>query len=66
MLPTKFGGDFRITIYENDVDDILHIALVKGEITPEDEVLVRVHSECATGDIFGLFAVTAATSSREP
>jgi len=53
LLPTKFGGDFRITIYENDVDDILHIALVKGEITPEDEVLVRVHSECATGDIFG-------------
>ncbi|MGV8081938.1 MAG: bifunctional 3,4-dihydroxy-2-butanone-4-phosphate synthase/GTP cyclohydrolase II [Syntrophales bacterium] len=53
MLPTKFGGDFRITVYENDVDDILHIALVKGEIGPDDEVLVRVHSECATGDIFG-------------
>ncbi|PKN33936.1 MAG: bifunctional 3,4-dihydroxy-2-butanone-4-phosphate synthase/GTP cyclohydrolase II [Deltaproteobacteria bacterium HGW-Deltaproteobacteria-19] len=53
LLPTKFGGDFRITVYENDVDDILHIALVKGEIGPEDEVLVRVHSECATGDIFG-------------
>lgn len=53
MLPTKFGGDFRITVYENDVDDILHIALVKGEISPDDEVLVRVHSECATGDIFG-------------
>ncbi len=35
------------------MDDILHIALVKGDIKPEDDVLVRVHSECATGDIFG-------------
>ncbi len=66
LLPTKFGGDFRITVYENDVDDILHIALVKGEIGPEDEVLVRVHSECATGDIFGSSAATAAISSRRP
>jgi 3,4-dihydroxy 2-butanone 4-phosphate synthase/GTP cyclohydrolase II len=39
--------------YENDVDDLLHIALVKGEIDPEKPVLVRVHSECMTGDIFG-------------
>jgi len=47
-----YGGDFKIVIYENDVDDMQHIALVKGDIHKEDEVLVRVHSECCTGDIF--------------
>jgi 3,4-dihydroxy 2-butanone 4-phosphate synthase / GTP cyclohydrolase II len=53
MVPTKYGGTFKIIVYENDVDDILHVALVKGEINPEEEVLVRVHSECLTGDVFG-------------
>ncbi len=52
-LPTKYGGDFRIIVYENDVDDMKHIALLKGDIQTEDEVLVRVHSECVTGDLFG-------------
>ncbi len=52
-LPTKYGGTFKIIVYENDVDDMKHIALVKGDIQPEDEVLVRVHSECVTGDLFG-------------
>ncbi|MEA2014919.1 MAG: GTP cyclohydrolase II, partial [Thermodesulfobacteriota bacterium] len=52
-LPTKYGGEFKIIIYENDVDEMKHIALVKGDIQPEDEVLVRVHSECVTGDLFG-------------
>jgi len=52
-IPTSFGGDFKIIVYENDADDWQHIALVKGEITEEDEVLVRVHSECLTGDLFG-------------
>ncbi len=52
-LPSRFGGTFKIIVYENDVDDMKHIALVKGDIGPEDEVLVRVHSECVTGDIFG-------------
>ncbi|MDO9514848.1 MAG: bifunctional 3,4-dihydroxy-2-butanone-4-phosphate synthase/GTP cyclohydrolase II [Syntrophales bacterium] len=52
-LPTKYGGEFQIIVYENDVDDMKHIALVKGDIQPEDEVLVRVHSECVTGDLFG-------------
>jgi len=53
MLPTGYGGEFKIIVYENDVDDMKHIALVKGDIQPEDEVLVRVHSECVTGDLFG-------------
>jgi 3,4-dihydroxy 2-butanone 4-phosphate synthase/GTP cyclohydrolase II len=52
-IPTRYGGDFRLIVYENDVDDVKHVALIKGEITSEDEVLVRVHSECLTGDVFG-------------
>ena len=51
-IPTCYGGDFNIIVYENDVDQMQHIALVKGEINKGDEVLVRVHSECLTGDIF--------------
>lgn len=49
-LPTEFG-EFRLVAYENDVDDRQHLALVKGEITPDSEPLVRVHSECLTGDV---------------
>jgi len=52
-LPTRDGGEFRAIVYENDIDHVDHIALVKGEIRGEDEVLVRVHSECLTGDAFG-------------
>ncbi len=52
-LPTHYGGLFQVTVYENEVDDVQHIALTKGDIGPEDNVLVRVHSECCTGDIFG-------------
>jgi 3,4-dihydroxy 2-butanone 4-phosphate synthase/GTP cyclohydrolase II len=51
-IPTCYGGDFKIIVYENDVDEMQHIALVKGEIKKEDDVLVRVHSECLTGDVF--------------
>ena len=53
VIPTTIAGDFRAVVYENDVDNLLHIAMVKGEIDPEKPVLVRVHSECLTGDIFG-------------
>lgn len=52
-LPTLFGGDFHAIIYENDVDQANHVALIKGQIDPEKPVLVRVHSECLTGDVFG-------------
>jgi len=52
-LPTSFAGEFKIIVFENDVDDLLHIALIKGDIDPEKPILVRVHSECLTGDIFG-------------
>jgi len=52
-IPTRYGGQFKLIIYENDVDDMKHVALVKGDIEPEEEVLVRVHSECLSGDVFG-------------
>jgi len=53
VLPTPFGGEFHAIAYENDVDGQNHLALIKGEIDPEQPVLVRVHSECLTGDVFG-------------
>jgi 3,4-dihydroxy 2-butanone 4-phosphate synthase/GTP cyclohydrolase II len=50
-LPTEFGI-FELVGFDNDIDDKEHVALVKGDITPDEPVLVRVHSECLTGDIF--------------
>ncbi|ADK85741.1 GTP cyclohydrolase II [Desulfarculus baarsii DSM 2075] len=50
-LPTAFG-EFRAIGYTNDVDDAEHVALIKGQIDPEKPTLVRVHSECLTGDTF--------------
>ncbi len=52
-LPTSYGSDFTAILYANDIDGLNHIALVKGDIRPDDDVLVRVHSECLTGDVFG-------------
>ena len=51
-LPTEFG-EFTVIAFSNEVDTNVHIALVKGDIRPEEDVLVRVHSECLTGDVFG-------------
>lgn len=52
-LPSHFGGEFRAIVYTNDVDRHEHLALVKGKIEPDEPVMVRVHSECLTGDVFG-------------
>jgi 3,4-dihydroxy 2-butanone 4-phosphate synthase/GTP cyclohydrolase II len=52
-IPTRYGGAFTVIGYENDVDKKTHLALVKGDIKPDDAVLVRVHSECFTGDVLG-------------
>jgi 3,4-dihydroxy 2-butanone 4-phosphate synthase/GTP cyclohydrolase II len=52
-MPTMIGGDFRCIVYENDIDNVDHMAIVKGEINSDEPVLVRVHSECLTGDAFG-------------
>lgn len=53
-LPTEFGS-FRLLAFRQTTNDMVHLALVKGDITPGEPVLVRVHSSCMTGDIFGSF-----------
>ena len=52
VIPSPFGGEFRALVYRSQVDGTEHLAMVKGEFEPEDSVLVRVHSECLTGDVF--------------
>ncbi len=51
-LPTKYG-DFRIYSYIDEINQDEHVALVKGKVEGKEDVLVRVHSECLTGDVFG-------------
>src|SRR5207247_11294123 len=51
-LPTPVG-DFRIVGYRNDVDAVEHVALVYGDVQDRKNVLVRMHSKCLTGDVFG-------------
>ncbi|GAW67086.1 3,4-dihydroxy-2-butanone 4-phosphate synthase [Geoanaerobacter pelophilus] len=51
-LPSQYGS-FRAVAFENDIDKLEHLALVKGDIKGDEPVLVRVHSECLTGDVFG-------------
>jgi 3,4-dihydroxy 2-butanone 4-phosphate synthase/GTP cyclohydrolase II len=51
-LPTEFG-DFKLHLYQSAIDGVEHIALVKGKIEEQEGVLVRVHSACLTGDVFG-------------
>ena len=50
-MPTRYG-DFRLCVYTTSIGDGEHVALVKGDISPDDATLVRVHSECMTGDLF--------------
>ena len=51
-LPTKFG-DFSIFVFKNELDKKEHLAIVKGDVQNCSDVLVRIHSECLTGDVFG-------------
>ena len=51
-IPTEWG-DFACYVYESTLDGEEHVALVRGNVSGEDDVLVRVHSECLTGDAFG-------------
>ncbi|CAN5855230.1 bifunctional 3,4-dihydroxy-2-butanone-4-phosphate synthase/GTP cyclohydrolase II [soil metagenome] len=51
MLPSRHGA-WRVVAYQNDVDVFEHVALVKGEVEGRGDVLVRMHSECLTGDVF--------------
>jgi len=52
-MPLRGAGDFTAYAYTNELSGETHIAMVKGEIRPDEPVLVRVHSECLTGDVFG-------------
>lgn len=52
-LPSRYGGDWRVVAFENELDKLDHIALVKGNISGNSPLLVRVHSECLTGDVMG-------------
>lgn len=51
-IPTRYG-DFKAVVFESELDGIQHVAFTRGEVEGADDVLVRVHSECLTGDIFG-------------
>lgn len=51
-LPTKFGK-FHIKVFSTELDNKEHVAIIKGDVADKEDVLVRVHSECLTGDIFG-------------
>ncbi len=52
-LPTRLGGDFKAVVYNTHVDQSEHLALVKGNITPDEDTLVLVHSKYVPGDVFG-------------
>ena len=54
VLPTPFG-EFKAIAFRNELDNGEHLALVKGRIDPSEDILVRVHSECLTGDVFGSY-----------
>ena len=54
VLPTAYG-EFKAIAFVNDIDDYEHLALVKGDIDPEKPTLVRVHSQCLTGDVLGSY-----------
>ncbi|MDW7988473.1 MAG: 3,4-dihydroxy-2-butanone-4-phosphate synthase, partial [candidate division WOR-3 bacterium] len=51
VLPTPYG-EFKLMVYEDQIEGYLHLALVKGEVSGKENVLVRVHSQCLTGDVF--------------
>jgi 3,4-dihydroxy 2-butanone 4-phosphate synthase / GTP cyclohydrolase II len=64
-LPTRFGGDFQAVVYNTHVDQSEHLALIKGEISPNEQMLVRVHTKYVPGDVFGFeFLNTGAVIQR--
>ena len=52
-LPTRNAGTWRLMVYSDDLETVLYVALVKGDISPDTPTLVRLHSQCLTGDVFG-------------
>ena len=64
-LPTRIGGEFQAIVYNTHVDQSEHLALIKGEISPKEETLVRVHTKYVPGDVFGFeFLNTGAVIQR--
>lgn len=53
VLPTRKAGDWRLMVYTDDLESTLYVALVKGDIKSDTPTLVRLHSQCLTGDVFG-------------
>jgi len=53
VLPTRTAGDFKIMVYSDNLETTVYVALVKGEVKPDEPPLVRLHSQCLTGDVFG-------------
>ena len=53
ILARRSGGEFHVVVYNTHVDSSEHLALIKGEISPDEEILVRVHSKYVPGDVFG-------------
>jgi 3,4-dihydroxy 2-butanone 4-phosphate synthase/GTP cyclohydrolase II len=64
VLPTPFG-EFKAMAFVNDIDDYEHLALVKGDIDSEEDILVRVHSQCLTGDVFGSYRCDCGTQLKK-
>ncbi|MBI3054420.1 MAG: GTP cyclohydrolase II [Betaproteobacteria bacterium] len=52
-LPTRTAGSWRLMVYSDDLETTLYVALLKGEVKPDTPALVRLHSQCLTGDVFG-------------
>ena len=64
-LPTRVGGQFKAIVYNTHVDQSEHLALIKGDISPKEETLVRVHAKYVPGDVFGFeFLNTGAVIQR--
>jgi 3,4-dihydroxy 2-butanone 4-phosphate synthase/GTP cyclohydrolase II len=53
VLPTRKAGDFQLMVYSDNLETTIYVALVKGAIKPDEPALVRLHSQCLTGDVFG-------------
>jgi 3,4-dihydroxy 2-butanone 4-phosphate synthase/GTP cyclohydrolase II len=64
MIPTPYGP-FKAIAYESEFDQNQHLALVRGEVTGRPDVLVRMHSECLTGDVFGSLRCDCGTQLRD-
>ncbi len=52
-LPTRYAGSFKLMAYTDELETSLYLVLLKGEINPDEPILLRIHSQCLTGDVFG-------------